>query len=99
MRQVHASGGTAVLIARGDQTAGAILILCAEKGQVTALCERVLSRDGSYRWANTGPENVCDDQAVRDFLSQRLNRDPDLWVVELDIVNAQRFIAEFAPSA
>ena len=42
----------------------------------------------------SGP-SACDDPfAVSDYWQRRRSRDPDLWVVELDIASAERFAAE-----
>ena len=31
-----------------------------------------------------------------DYLTRRTARDPDIWLVEVDIADAERFVAEFA---
>ena len=93
VRRASASGGAAVIVARGDTTAGSILLLCLERGQFSAFLERTLDVDGRYRWTNVGP--VEDRSAEsRSWLERRRQRDPDLWVVELDVPEPQRFAAE-----
>ena len=37
---------------------------------------------------------VTADGAVTDYRRRRRSRDPDLWVIELDIAGAERFAAE-----
>jgi hypothetical protein len=94
LRRVSAEGGNAVVVARGDATAGSILLICLEKGARTALRERILGGDGRYRWAAVGPDAAADEADVASWLARRRSRDPDLWIVELDIPNAERFAAE-----
>ena len=94
VRRVGAEGGNAVIVAKGDATAGSILLICLEKGVRTAFRERLLGSGGGYEWAAVGPEVDADAQAVAAWLERRRARDPDLWIVELDIPNAQRFAAE-----
>ncbi|HYZ47743.1 MAG TPA: DUF1491 family protein [Sphingomonas sp.] len=94
MRRVRAEGGFATLLARGDETSGAIVLVCAERGAVKALLERTLDLEGRYRWTRCGPDEV-ESAATRDsYLQRRRDRDPDLWLIELDIADAERFAAE-----
>lgn len=94
VRRVSAEGGNAVIVARGDATAGSILLICLEKGVRTAFRERLLSADGRYEWAAVGPAIDVAPDEVDAWLSRRRSRDPDMWIVELDIPNAERFAAE-----
>jgi hypothetical protein len=96
LRRVSAEGGNAVIVARGDATAGSILLICLEKGARTALRERILGVDGRYGWAAVGPDAAADEVDVDSWLARRRSRDPDLWIVELDIPNAERFAAEMS---
>ncbi len=91
IRRVGSEGGNATVLAKGDATAGAILLICMEKGVVQSVRERVLDRAGAYAWTTVGP---AEPDALADYLDRRRNRDSDLWLVELDIANAERFAAE-----
>jgi hypothetical protein len=91
IRRVGNEGGNATVIAKGDATAGSILLICMEKGVVQAVRERVLDVSGTYAWTPVGPAD-CDQ--LGDYLNRRRDRDTDLWLVELDIPNAERFAAE-----
>ena len=94
VRRVAGEGGNAVIVAKGDATAGAILLDCLERGQRTAFRERVLGSDGRYGWHAVGPSTESAADEVAAWLNRRRSRDPDLWIVELDIANAERFAAE-----
>lgn len=91
IRRVSQAGGNAAVIAKGDAERGAILLICMEKGEVRSVRERVLGPKGDYGWANVGPaESDSRDQ----WLNRRRRGDPDLWLVELDIADAERFADE-----
>ena len=94
VRRVQDAGGAAVIVAKGNTSAGAILLICLEKGRLTAHRERVLSPSGGYRWEAIGPTRDSDRAAAQEWIDRRRQRDPDLWIVELDIANAERFAAE-----
>lgn len=96
IRRVADNGGAAVVAAKGDATAGAILLICLEKGALSSFRERVLRADGGYGWEAVGPSAESPSDEADAWLARRRQRDPDLWIVELDIPNAQRFAAEIS---
>lgn len=88
LRRVGAAGGFGAVIARGDDTAGSIAIITRESGELRLL-EPVLATSGGYEWR----ESASGD-AVDAWVERARRRDPDLWVIELDIPDAARFVAE-----
>jgi hypothetical protein len=94
VRRVAASGDFAAVIKRGDPDRGSLLIMVASRGRHVACLERVLAADGSYRWQPAGPGESASSAEVADFLARRARFDEDSWVIELDIADAERFIAE-----
>lgn len=94
LRRVAGEGGFGAVLARGDDQAGAILLLLTQRGAAKHLLERTLDPAGDYRWTPCGPQDV-ESAASRDsYMQRRRDRDPDLWLVELDIADAERFAAE-----
>jgi hypothetical protein len=79
---------------KGDPDRGSLLILVASRGQHVACLERVLNLDGSYRWETVGPGDSASSTEIADFLARRTRFDEDMWAVELDIADPERFIAE-----
>ena len=84
LRRVAAAGGNGTVLARGDATAGAILLVIAERGIAQRLLERALAPDGNYAWVAAGPKTMEDPATLAEYLARRRRTDPDLWVVELD---------------
>jgi hypothetical protein len=56
--------------------------------------ERALGSDGTYAWEQVGPPESAIDADLADFLKRRTRFDPDSWLIELDIAQPERFIAE-----
>jgi hypothetical protein len=96
LREVHARGGSGVVVTKGDPTAGALLLLCADRGQPTGAYDYVLDQQGGYVWTALGAKHIESAEAIAALCARRRAIDPDLWIVELDIANGERFIAEFA---
>jgi hypothetical protein len=97
IRRVQGLGGNAAVLARGDETAGAILLAIAQRGETLRLLTRRLEASGRYVWddiALPAAGGESGSGGVAGLLDRARRRDPDLWVVELDIADAQRFADE-----
>ena len=94
LRKAEGEGGFGTVLAKGDATAGSILVILLEKGGNPRVFERLLQPDGRYFWQESGSQRVENPQEVPEFIARRRRFDPDLWVLELDIPSAERFAAE-----
>lgn len=83
-----------MILAKGDETAGGFLLATRNKGRNSGLFERILGPEGSYQWQRVGPQDTVDESDTDHYIQKRQASDPDLWVIELDIPNAERFAAE-----
>lgn len=93
-RAAQAAGGHVTILAHGDDSAGAILIECTDRGVSGPLLERAIAPGGRYEWVRCGPQDTENRQETADYIGRRRARDPDLWLIELDIAQAERFAAE-----
>ncbi len=93
IRSVEAAGGFGTVIARGERDAGTILILTIERGGKARLWERLPALDGGRRFSITREQDTENKHEFADYLARRIARDGDSWVIELDVANAERFIA------
>ncbi|QNM82106.1 DUF1491 family protein [Sphingomonas sabuli] len=98
IRRASANGDFAAILRKGDPERGSLIIVVRSKGDYVAVLERALGVDGIYRWERTGPKESDSSQNLADFLNRRAGFDPDLWLIELDIAQAERFIAETTSS-
>jgi hypothetical protein len=94
VRKAEADGGFAAVLAKGDATAGAVLLVLTEKGEKTAVYERVLGPTGCYSWQPAATQISENSGEVPAFIARRRRFDADLWVLELDIPSIERFAAE-----
>ncbi|MFM9853199.1 MAG: DUF1491 family protein [Sphingomonadaceae bacterium] len=93
-RRAFLLGGSAAILVKGDQAAGDIMIIMREKGLVSGLWERALAPSGDYLWMRNEQQDIEKKYVFAQYLDRRRARDPDLWVIELDVPNAERFTAD-----
>jgi hypothetical protein len=91
---VTAEGGFATVLRKGDRERGSLMLIVTKRGAHVAALERVLAADGRYRWNRVGPAESASSAEMSDFLARRARFDDDSWLIELDIADAERFIAE-----
>ncbi|HET6536383.1 MAG TPA: DUF1491 family protein [Sphingomicrobium sp.] len=94
LRRTAAAGDFATVMRKGDPDRGSLLIVVGSRGRHIACLERVLSPSGAYQWRVAGPGDSAGSQEVADFVARRARFDEDLWAIELDIAEPERFIAE-----
>ncbi len=94
LRKVNQEGGFGAVLRKGDRISGAILIICLEKGKDPRLLEKMPSLDGPSTWQVIWPQDIEKQQNLEEYLQRRSGFDPDLWLIELDIADAERLIAQ-----
>lgn len=93
LRLVSQNGGFGAVLKKGDRISGAILIQCLEKGANPKLLENMPSLDGSPNWQKIWPQDTDNNKELTSYIAQRFRFDPDMWLIELDVPEAERFIA------
>ncbi len=94
IRRIEADGGSAMVIAKGDAIAGAMLLLLADRGVPGGILERVWRFEGGHGFERVGPADVNEPGAIGDYVARRRRSDPDLWVIEIDHREAERIAGE-----
>ncbi len=98
-RQAETVGAFAAILRKGDATSGSILLIRRERGQNPTLFERFPGLSGAAEWVEISSQAVDKEQEVSDFLARRAARDPDIWIIELDVPFAERFTDILAATA
>jgi hypothetical protein len=92
IRQVQSAGGFAAVLHRGTDQGGTILVVLTENGANTRLYERMPQLDGTRQWHLARSQDPEKPQEFTEYLTRREQQDSDLWIIELDIANGERFI-------
>ena len=94
LRLVSQNGGFGAVLKKGDRISGAILIQCVEKGGNPRLLENMPSLDGLPNWQKIWPQDTDNNKKLSEYVAQRFGFDPDMWLIELDVPEAERLIAQ-----
>ena len=94
LRSVEAAGDFGTILKKGDPERGSVMLVIDSRGRHHAVLERVLGIDGDYQWRSAGPGDSAESAEVSAFLAKRAGFDEDSWIVELDVADPERFIAE-----
>lgn len=94
IRRVNAAGGFATVLHKGDPTGGMILVQLLDRGRFGTVMERMTDLSGHQTLVACGPKQPSQDTEISDYISKRKRSDPDLWLIELDVADGERFAAE-----
>jgi len=92
IRAVQAEGGFATVVAKGERDAGTLIIICCENGTNLRAYERMPKPDGTREWVLSKAQDTEKPTEFSDFCDRRKRQDSDLWILEVDIANPERFI-------
>jgi hypothetical protein len=93
IRLVQSNDGIATVLSKGERDGGTILLVTMERGENARLFERMPQLDGSRRFIPTKSQDPEKPREFSEYLDRRTHQDPDIWVLEVDVPNAERFIA------
>ena len=93
LKLVQGIGGFGTVLQKGEQDAGTLVILTNHSGKNARIWERMPQMDGSRRFTCTRHQDTENPREFDEYVARRKRQDPDCWIVELDIENAERFVA------
>jgi hypothetical protein len=92
IRRTQAEGGFATVLQRGENEAGTILLVLCENGTNSRIYERMPNPDGTRNWHCSKAEDAENKQEFSEYVTRRGRQDPDVWIIELDVAQAERLI-------
>ncbi|WP_067675865.1 DUF1491 family protein [Tsuneonella dongtanensis] len=92
-RLAESMGGFATILSRGERDAGTIGIVIIGRGEPARLYERMPQLDGNRPFVCTAEEDAENKEEFSAILERRRQRDPDLWLIEADVPERERFVA------
>jgi len=92
--QVQGEGGFGAVLRRGDRERGDVLLVLIERGEPQVVLGRQMDANGIYSWSRLTAPDSAGSVSIAQLVAARERFDPDIWVLELDVADSQRFIAE-----
>ena len=92
IRAVEVAGGFAAILQKGERDGGSILVVLTEKGANSRLFEQMPDLEKGQIWACSKSQDAEKPHEFSAYVQRRAELDCDLWIVELDIVDGERFI-------
>ncbi|GAA4047411.1 DUF1491 family protein [Parerythrobacter jejuensis] len=92
LRLIEAQGGFGTVLAKGERDAGTVLLVTTENGQNAQLYERMPQLDGTRAWALSRVQEPDKSEEFSEYLARRARQDSDVWILEADVADGQRFI-------
>ena len=93
IRLVESKGGNAMVLSKGERDAGTVLIVTMYRGEGVRLFERMPQLDGTRPFVATKVQDPEKQVEFDEYLQRRQQQDPDIWLIEVDIEDPERFIA------
>ena len=93
LRLAEAQGGFGMVIAKGERDAGTILLVTIFRDEPARLYERLPQRDGTRRFQLIREQDAENKEEFSVYLERRKRQDPDIWIVEVDVADSERFVA------
>ena len=94
LRRVQSQGAQAFITRRGDDDAGAILIVLNGLAGASKLLSQARNGMGELIWLMVSGPNPQPDTDIAADIAKRCARDPDLWVVEIESREFTAFVDE-----
>jgi hypothetical protein len=96
LRLAETEGGFGTVLAKGERDAGTILLVTLCRGRDGVLYERMPQLDGSRKFLAVKREDTDNPQEFSEYLARRRRQDSDMWLIEVDIADRERFIARIS---
>ncbi len=94
IRRVQSEGGFATVIKKGERDAGTILVVLGHNGTGYRLFERMPQLDGTRTWHCSVTQDTDNPIQFNEYVDRRGHQDPDVWIVELDVAEGERFVRD-----
>lgn len=84
LRQLQVAGKGCYVINKGAYAAGTVLLKINMLGPGCRLMQQQRGMDGELGWMALMRNEVTAESVVDDYIRRAVDRDPDLWVIEVE---------------
>lgn len=94
LRRSMSLGVNATVVRHGDDSAGTILILLTNPRRECQILTATTRRTGERVWLPTSAESYLSEADAQARIQRQIQRDPDLWVLEVETFDVQNILLE-----
>ena len=84
IRQCDVNGASAMVVYKGDEDAGAVLVKINTLGQGCMVLSQVRTGEGQKAWMRATGEDWVDEAVADAYIERQRTYDEDLWVIEIE---------------
>ena len=84
IRRCNAQAIPAMVVRRGDDQAGALIIKVNHLGPGCMVLTPTNSMDGGRQWRRAMGDDLVPEAEADAYIERQLNMDPDIWVLEIE---------------
>ncbi len=84
IREVSSCGLAAYIAHRGEKMGGLILLKLSDMAGQSKLLTQQRDLEGVLGWIDVFQEEIIEEKKADEYIARAINRDPDLWVVEIE---------------
>lgn len=92
IRSANEYGDDVMVMRKGDETSGDICILALIRGAFPRFFGKAPNFDGPSQWEERKVQGIGKKQFYQEYIDKLVQRDPDLWLIELNVSDEQRLI-------
>ncbi|MGV2494652.1 DUF1491 family protein [Pelagerythrobacter aerophilus] len=93
LRLAESLGGFGTVIEKGERDSGTILLVTIFRGRAARLYERMPQLDGTRAFVLSREQDAENPLEFSEYLTRRKRQDGDIWILEADIADQERFVA------
>ncbi|TXG81836.1 MAG: DUF1491 family protein [Sphingomonadales bacterium] len=94
LRRSMGLGVMATVLHHGDDSAGSVLVLAMDSERRAKIFSATTLPGGARAWLAISGENLVSEADAMTQINRHLDRDPDLWVLEIETQNVQSILPE-----
>ncbi|MGF1454503.1 MAG: DUF1491 family protein [Alphaproteobacteria bacterium] len=92
VRRCEVHGASAFIVARGDETAGAVIVKLNYLNGTATVFSPTRTGEGEFVWLRAlGADPVAETEADA-YIARQQRFDPDLWIVEVEDRQGRHFL-------
>ncbi|MDO8838548.1 MAG: DUF1491 family protein [Parvibaculum sp.] len=94
IRRCETAGGAAMVVRRGDATAGVVLVKVNRLDGRATVYAPARDGEGALVWMARPSADPAPELDADAYIEKQRDRDPDLWVVEIEDREGRHFLTE-----